>query len=254
MTDPADVAATVLSALGLREQALLDHRQARAASAGDGSADDALDRLVGALAGRRALLVLDNCEHLIGAAAGLADRVLARCPGMRVLATSREPLNIAGEALWPVGPLAETPAEQPLRRAGRRRLPRLRADHRATPPPCPASARRSTGCRLAIELAAARTRAMTPAQIADRLDQRFRLLTGGSRTALPRHQTLRAVVDWSWDLLDDTERALLRRLSVFTGGATLEAAEQVCAGFAGTCLPTPPRRSRPRTCSTCSPR
>src|SRR6185437_4206765 len=116
VTDPADVAATVLSALGVREQALLLTRQPRSAAgngaAGGGGADEALDRLVGALAGRQALLVLDNCEHLIAAAAGVADRVLARCPGMRVLATSREPLNITGEALWPVGPLAESPAER----------------------------------------------------------------------------------------------------------------------------------------------
>ena len=232
VTDPADVAATVLSALGLREQALLITRQARVASAGHDSADDALDRLIGALAGRRALLVLDNCEHLIGAAAGLADRVLARCPGMRVLATSREPLNIAGEALWPVGPLAETPAE----RLFAERAAAVSPGFELTTGNSPAVSRvcqALDGMPLAIELAAARTRAMTPAQIADRLGQRFRLLTGGSRTALPRHQTLRAVVDWSWDLLDDSERALLRRLSVFTGGATLEAAEQVCAGFTG---------------------
>ena len=94
---------------------------------------------------------------------------------------------------------------------------------------------------LAIELAAARLRALTPEQVADRLDDRFRLLTGGSRTAMPRHQTLRAVVDWSWDLLSDAERAVWRRFSVFAGGAGLAAAEQVCAGGPVT----------PRTCSTC---
>src|SRR6185437_12582474 len=207
-------------------------RQPRSAAgngaAGGGDADEALDRLVGALAGRQALLVLDNCEHLIAAAAGVADRVLARCPGMRVLATSREPLNITGEALWPVGPLAESPAERLFAERAAAVSPGFR-------PTAENSAAVSRICQaldgmpLAIELAAARARTMTPAQIADRLDQRFRLLTAGSRTVLPRHQTLRAVVDWSWDLLDDTERALLRRLSVFTGGATLEAAEQVCA-------------------------
>ena len=256
VTDPADVAATVLSALGVREQALLISRQARNAmesgtardpvtgngTAGDGTAgdgatdDDVLERLIGALAGRRALLVLDNCEHLVAAAADLADRVLARCPGMRVLATSREPLNITGEALWPVGPLAESPAERLFTERAAAVSPgfRLTAENS---PAVSGICQALDGMPLAIELAAARVRAMTPAQIADRLDQRFRLLTGGSRTALPRHQTLRAVVDWSWDLLGDTERALLRRLSVFTGGATLEAAEQVCTGLNGTGAP-----------------
>jgi len=222
VTDPGDVAATVLAAFGLREQALLVSRPLQAAD------EDALDRLIGALAARQALLVLDNCEHLVDAAAALADRVLARCPGIRILATSREPLNITGEALWPVGPLPGPRAE----RLFAERAAAVSPGFQLTPDNSAAVARvcqSLDGMPLAIELAAARTRAMTPAQIADRLDQRFRLLTGGSRTALPRHQTLRAVVDWSWDLLGDTERALLRRLSAFTGGATLEAAEQVCA-------------------------
>jgi predicted ATPase len=147
---------------------------------------------------------------------------------MRVLATSREPLNITGEALWPVGPLAESPAERLFTERAAAVSPGFRLsteNSAAVSRICQAL----DGMPLAIELAAARTKTMTPAQIADRLDQRFRLLTAGSRTVLPRHQTLRAVVDWSWDLLDETERALLRRLSVFTGGATLEAAEQVCA-------------------------
>jgi predicted ATPase/DNA-binding SARP family transcriptional activator len=229
VTDPSEVPVTVLSAFGLREQALLVTRQLHARPVDE----DALDRLVGALAGRRALLVLDNCEHVITAAAVLADRVLARCPGIRVLATSREPLNITGEALWPVGPLAESPAEQLFAERAAAVSPgfRLTADNS---PAVSRVCRALDGMPLAIELAAARARTMSPAHIADRLDQRFRLLTGGSRTALPRHQTLRAVVDWSWDLLDERERALLRRLSAFTGGATLEAAEQVCADFSGT--------------------
>jgi len=229
VTEPGDVAPTVLSALGLREQALLVTRSGSASVDHRGAGEDVLGRLIAALAGRQALLVLDNCEHLIGTAADVCDRVLTRCPGMRILATSREPLNITGEALWTVGPLPAAPAE---RLFGERALAvfpgfRLITENSAAVAQVCASL---DGMPLAIELAAARTRAMTPAQIADRLGQRFRLLTGGSRTALPRHQTLRAVVDWSWDLLDDTERALLRRLAVFTGGATLEAAEQVCAG------------------------
>jgi predicted ATPase len=242
VTDPADVAPAVLGAFGLREQALLVTRQLHARPAnrpaagtgapGTGEADDgqedALERLIGALAGRRALLVLDNCEHLIAAAATLADRVLAHCPGLRVLATSREPLNIIGEALWPVGPLAESPAERLFAERAAAGAPGF-ALTAGNAPAVSRNCRALDGMPLAIELAAARTRTMMPAHIADRLDQRFRLLTGGSRTALPRHQTLRAVVDWSWDLLDDGERALLRRLSVFTGGAALEAAERVCA-------------------------
>ena len=267
VTDPAEVAATVLGAFGLREQALLyagrtlggaagvrGERDRAGNGAGDGARGteaDALERLVAALAGRRALLVLDNCEHLVGAAATLADRVLAGCPGMRILATSREPLNINGETLWPVGPL-ELPPDRGVasgargdQAAGVRSYASVALFEQragAVSPGFSVTAaneeavhricRALDGMPLAIELAAARMRSMTAEQVAARLDDRFRLLTGGSRTALPRHQTLRAVVDWSWDLLDDRERALLRRLSVFAGGGTLEAIEQVCAGSA----------------------
>ncbi len=216
----------------------------------------ALGRLLAALAGRRALLVLDNCEHLV-AAARLADRVLAACPQVRIMATSREPLNITGEALWSVGPLTlpPDPAVSSFDSAERVGLPapatvasldasaavrlltqRARAvwpGFEVTAANAPAVARiyrALDGMLLAIELAAARMRTMAPEQVAARLDDRFGLLTGGSRIAMPRHQTLRAVVDWSWDLLDEAERALWRRFSVFAGGATLEATEQVCAG------------------------
>jgi predicted ATPase/DNA-binding SARP family transcriptional activator len=272
VTDPAEVASAVLGALGLREQALLHTR--RTASALAAAADEqagALGRLLAALAARQALLVLDNCEHLVGAAADLADRILAACPRMRILATSREPLAITGEALWAVGPLtlppdpavssliyAEravvSPAGQAasdgeisdggtaavadyasvrlLAQRARAVLPGFEVT-RANAPAVARICRALDGMPLAIELAAARLRTMAPEQVAARLDDRFRLLTGGSRTAVPRHQTLRAVVDWSWDLLDDAERMLWRRFSVFTGGATLEAAEQVCAGPAG---------------------
>src|SRR6266511_104742 len=144
------------------------------------------------------------------------DALLARCPKLRVLATSREPLGLTGEVLHPVGPLpmpegVVTPAEATVR-------PVLRI------------CRALDGLPLAIELAAARLRALSPGQIAARLDDRFRLLADGGRPATARHQTLRAVVDWSWDLLGEPERVLLRRLSVFAGGATLEAVERVCAG------------------------
>jgi predicted ATPase/DNA-binding SARP family transcriptional activator len=246
VTDPADVASTVLSTLGLREQALLNAGRRTALWPPDDQAD-ALGRLLAALAGQRTLLVLDNCEHLVAAAAALADRVLAACPQVRIMATSREPLNITGEALWTVGPLTLPPDPAATSFSTERAVVHDSASVRlltqraravvpgfeVTPDNAPAVAticRALDGMPLAIELAAARLRTMAPEQVAARLDDRFRLLSGGSRTAMPRHQTLRAVVDWSWDLLDNAERALWRRFSVFTGGATLEAAEQVCSG------------------------
>jgi len=226
VTDPAEVAPATLTALGLREQALLGARGPFGVLADD---TDALGRLLAALSGQRALLVLDNCEHLVDAAAALADQVLAACPRVRILATSREPLNITGEALWTVAGLEDRASARLLAERARTVLPGFEvtaANAAAIAQIC----RALDGMPLAIELAAARLRTMAPEQVAARLDDRFQLLTGGSRTAMPRHQTLRAVVDWSWDLLDEAERALWRRFSVFAGGATLEAAEQVCAG------------------------
>jgi len=265
VTDPADLISAVLSVLGLREQALLYAGKPLAARLPPGQAAapdeqaDALSRMLTALAAQRTLLVLDNCEHLIEAAATLADRILAACPQVRVLATSREPLNITGEARWTVGPLTLPPdpavsSDIPERTGPLAPRPtgappgidayasvsllvqRARAVFpgfgltEANAPAVARICRALDGMPLAIELAAARLRTMAPEQVAARLDGRFQLLTGGSRTAMPRHQTLRAVVDWSWDLLDDAERTLWRRFSVFSGGATLEAAEQVCAG------------------------
>ncbi|GAA3349122.1 hypothetical protein GCM10020358_70110 [Amorphoplanes nipponensis] len=195
-----------------------------------------LTRLTDALAGRELLLVLDNCEHLIGAAADVADAVLRGAPGLRLLATSREPLGIAGEQLWPVEPLA---LPRPRAQAASFPAVRLLLDRAVAARPGFTLDPRTTGpvvriCRaldgmpLAIELAAARLRTLPVDVLAGRLADRFRLLTNGSRTALPRHQTLRAVVDWSWDLLDDDERALWRRFAVFHGGADVTAVEQVC--------------------------
>ncbi|WP_046564580.1 BTAD domain-containing putative transcriptional regulator [Micromonospora sp. HK10] len=242
VTDPAEVPQAALAALGLREQALL----ARAGRSAPEPADP-VGRLVDALAGRTVLLLLDNCEHLLDAAAGLTDRLLTACPGLRVLATSREPLGITGEALRPVESLGLPPADAapdtalayPAVRLFADRAGAVRPDFAvdaATVGPVVRICRALDGMPLAIELAAARLRALTAQQVDTRLDDRFRLLTGGSRTALPRHQTLRAVVDWSWDLLDDGERALWRRLATFAGGATLDAVERVCAAV----RPDPP--------------
>ena len=176
------------------------------------------------------LLLLDNCEHVIDAAAALADQLLARCPGLTVLATSREPLGVPGEFVRPVDPLPDPMALRLLADRGAAARPGFRVDaDERTAAACAEICRRLDGLPLAIELAAARLRMLTPRQIADRLDDRFRLLTSGSRTVLPRQQTLRAVVDWSWDLLDEAERTVLRRLSVFAGGCDLAAAEAVCA-------------------------
>ncbi|HEY3681969.1 MAG TPA: BTAD domain-containing putative transcriptional regulator [Streptosporangiaceae bacterium] len=234
--DPADVPHVVLATLGLRERALVPSGLTVPLPPAD-----ATDRLVAALSTGRALIMLDNCEHVIDAVAVLADRVLAACPDVQVLATSREPLGITGERLWPVPPLGMPPADVTAEHAREYPSVRLLAERaRAVRPDftiddgnvaaVAAICRSLDGMPLAIELAAARMRAMSPAQVAERLGDRFRLLTGGSRTALPRHQTLRAVVEWSWDLLTGAERTLARRLSVFGGGATLAAAEQVCAG------------------------
>lgn len=195
------------------------------------------------LADRQALLVLDNCEHVLAAAADLASAIARRCGGVRIIATSREPLQIAGERVHPVPPLAlpaddDAPdvvaASEVVRlfvERARALQPRfaITADNAAA---VAAICRRLDGIPLAIELAAARTRLMTPAQILDRLDQRFQLLTGGNRTAEPRQQTLRAAIAWSYDLLSPDEQAFLQRLAVFRGGWTIEAAAAVCGDVA----------------------
>ncbi|MEU9154765.1 BTAD domain-containing putative transcriptional regulator [Streptomyces sp. NPDC048417] len=186
-------------------------------------AADTTDRLLAALEERELLLVLDNCEHLVEAAAGTAALLLASCPGVRILATSRESLNITGEVLVPVPPLPPEPAERLFLDRARAVRPGF-GGHARVPHICAAL----DGLPLAIELAAARLRTLTPDELADRLDDRFRLLSRGDRSKAPRHRTLRAVVEWSWDLLDEEERELARRLTVFSGGATLAAVEAVC--------------------------
>ncbi|MEU3409574.1 BTAD domain-containing putative transcriptional regulator [Streptomyces sp. NPDC006670] len=229
--DPEDVAEAALAALGARETKLRGAAAEELRALTDRTGDNPLDRLAEHCSRRRLLLLLDNCEHVIGAAAELAERVLTQCPGVRILATSREPLGVPGELLRPVEPLPDPVALRLLDDRGAAAKPGFRVadDPEAAAEIC----RRLDGLPLAIELAAARLRLLTPRQIADRLDDRFRLLTGGARTVLPRQQTLRAVVDWSWDLLDEPERAVLRRLSVFAGGCDLEAAEAVCGDGSG---------------------
>ncbi|KAK1177627.1 BTAD domain-containing putative transcriptional regulator, partial [Streptomyces sp. NBS 14/10] len=223
------VAEAVLTALGARDTAL-GGPGARELRAAEGAALGPLAELLEHCARRRMLLVLDNCEHVVGAAAELAQALLTDCPDVTVLATSREPLGVPGEWVRPVEPLPPEVALRLFAERGAAVRPGFRTDDDR--PACEEICRRLDGLPLAIELAAARLRALTPRQIADRLDSRFRLLTGGHRTALPRQRTLRAVVDWSWDLLDDGERTVLRRLAVFAGGCALEEAEAVCAGDA----------------------
>ncbi|MFF9104587.1 BTAD domain-containing putative transcriptional regulator [Streptomyces rubrogriseus] len=228
--DPADVPEAVLTAVGARETVLYraGAEEMRAATASEGQ-DTAVERLVEHCGRRRMLIVLDNCEHVVDAAARLTEELLARCPHLTVLATSREPLGVRGESLRPVEPLSEPAALRLLADRGAAARPGFRVDaDEETAAACAEICRRLDGLPLAIELAAARLRMLTPRQIADRLDDRFRLLTSGSRTVLPRQQTLRAVVDWSWDLLDADEREVLGRLSVFAGGCDLPAAEAVC--------------------------
>ncbi|MBO1418119.1 winged helix-turn-helix domain-containing protein [Streptomyces sp. FH025] len=226
LESPEAVPAAVVSALGLRE-IVLHSSSSMVAEVLDKRVEDPVRRLVEHCGHRRMLLVLDNCEHLIQAAAELTDVLLAECPGLTVLATSREPLGVPGEAVLPVEPLPDPVALRLL--AERAAAARPGFDPRSDPEACAEICRRLDGLPLAIELAAARLRVMTARQIADRLDGRFALLTAGSRTLLPRQQTLRAVVDWSWDLLGKRERAVLRRLSVFAGGWQLEDAEAICA-------------------------
>jgi predicted ATPase/class 3 adenylate cyclase len=194
------------------------------------------------LRAKRLLLILDNCEHLLDACARLADRLLRACPQLSILASSREFLGVKGEAPYRVPPMSLPDAHQlpPLEQLVSYDAVRLFVERaRMISPEFTLTEKNASaliqvvsrvdGIPLAIELAAARLRVLSVEQIAGRLNDAFRLLTGGSRTVLPRHQTLRALIDWSYNLLDNPERILLRRLSVFSGGWSLEAAERVCA-------------------------
>lgn len=225
LSDPALVPQQVLSALGVPEEPGRGH----------------VDTLVASLCPRHLFLVLDGCEHLLWACAELAEALLLSCPKVRVLATSREPLRISGETTWRVPSLAVPDAEAiqlgvDLEKFDAVRLFVDRAlqskpDFSVSPSNAAAIVEvceRLGGIPLALELAATRVKVLSCEQIASRLNDQFRLLTGGARNALPRHQTLRAAVDWSHDLLSVEEQALFRRLSVFAGGFSLEAAEAIC--------------------------
>ena len=227
LVDAALVPSAVATALGLREE----------------PDKPLLTTLLDFLCQRELLIILDNCEHLVEACAHFADSVLRNSHKTCILASSREPLTIGGELAWRVSPLstpdpkAQTSIEQLTQFAAVRLfIERARFSHasfQVTNDNAPAVSQicwQLDGVPLAIELAASRVRAMRVEQIAERLGDRFRLLTGGSRAALPRHQTLRATIGWSYDLLSDRERALFSRLSVFAGGWTLEAAEDICGG------------------------
>jgi len=248
--DPAVLAEVVGAALELREE------PPEPGAAPTGPAE----RLAGFLRDKAMLLVLDNCEHLVAACAELVGRLLRTAPGVRVLATSREVLGVAGEVVWPVpslavpdpvpdfaaepgvaglaGPGGDGAAPEALAGYDAVRLFAERAAaadpgfalDAATAPAVAELCRRLDGLPLAIELAAARVRVLPVPEIAARLGDRFRLLGGGGRTADPRQRTLRATVDWSWELLEEPDRRLWRRLAVFSGGWTVAAAEAVCAG------------------------
>jgi predicted ATPase/class 3 adenylate cyclase len=229
LTDPDFVLPSVVKVLGLSEPV----------------GRSLLSTIVDHLKGKRLLILLDDCDPVLAASAELAEALIGTCPAIRVVVTSREALGVAGEAILPIASLG-TPEVRPtvspsdLEAVDACRLFVERAN--AVQPGFTVTernarsvvqiCRRLDGIPLALELAAARVRTLPVEQIASRLDDRFRLLSGGSRAAVARHQTLRATMDWSYDLLTEPERAILRRLSVFAGGATLEAVESVCAGDA----------------------
>lgn len=240
VADGAEIAAAVARALGVEET----------------PGRHAEDALIEHLAGRQTLLILDNCEHVVAAAAALIAHLLSHCPDVRVLATGREALGVPGEQAYRVAPLPtpdegrsltpETLGKYPAVALFVERAAQHQPGFRLTAENAPAIAhicRRLDGIPLALELAAARVTTLTVGQIADRLDDRFRLLRGGLRTARPRQQTLQASMDWSYDLLTPDEQTLFRRLAVFAGGWTLDAAEAIW-NAEGDCV-TSDRKGRP---------
>ena len=225
VAEPDIVAQTVASQLG----------------APDAPGQDATEAITGHVGGRPVLIVLDNCEHLADAVADLAERLLADCPALTILTTSREPLGVEGECSWLVPPLSWPDAVRLFEQRAQLVRPSFRVSEDnadAVRQIC----RRLDGLPLAIELAAARMRILSAAQLGERLDDLFAVLAGGARSAPRRHQALRATLDWSYELLTADERAVFRRLAIFSGGFTLAAAEQIAAGDG----------IRPGTSSTCS--
>ena len=227
LSEPEIIPQAILSTIGINEQA----------------GKPAIELLKEYLRERRSLIVLDNCEHLIDASARVTDMLLNAAPELKILASSREALGVRGELSYPVPSLSSPdiknlPVTEKLSQYEAVRLfidraslvsPNFMVD-KDNAPFIAQICYRLDGIPLAIELAAARVKMLSVEQISDRLDDRFRLLTGGARTALPRQQTLRALIDWSYDILSENERLLLCRLSVFSGGWSIEAAEEVCAG------------------------
>ena len=196
---------------------------------GERAGESVVDQLRAALMGHRALVVLDNCEHLLDPCAQLIETLLMGCPELTAIATSREALGVQGETAWLVPPLEITESMQLFVERAQAAQPSFAlnpSNHAAVKEIC----KRLDGIPLAIELAAARIKVLTPEQIAERLSDAFKLLVAGSRTALPRHRTLRGTMDWSYGLLSDREQILLRHLAVFSSGFTLDAAEAVCGG------------------------
>jgi predicted ATPase/class 3 adenylate cyclase len=227
LTDPSLIPQTILSAIGIADQPGMTP----------------LELLLDYFQDKKALIVLDNCEHLLDASAQMANSLLNSAPGLKILASSREMLGVRGEAAYLVPSLSlpdikHLPQIEQLSQYEAVRLfidrallvsPHFSVD-RSNAPFLAQICHRLDGIPLAIELAAARVRMLSLEQISARLDNRFQLLTGGARTLLPRQQTLRALIDWSYDLLTEQERFLLCQLSVFAGGWTLEAAEEICSG------------------------
>ncbi|WP_460443761.1 BTAD domain-containing putative transcriptional regulator [Amycolatopsis cihanbeyliensis] len=235
VTEPAKVGAAVLAGIGLRGGAMFEARMR--------VEGDELDVLADRLGGRDSLLLVDNCEHVVDAVAHLVAALLSRCAGLRVVATSREALAIDGEALVPLDPLPLPEPEGDVEQARRTASVRLFAERAAAVRPgfdvdeanladTTRVVRGLDGLPLALELAAARLRTMALPGLAAGLSDRFRLLTTGSRTAVPRHRTLRAVIAWSWDLLEPDARTVAERISILPGGVTPDSATAICAGTA----------------------
>ncbi len=242
----ADVQSDFLDGVGwvdlsqLINPTLLPHTVSHALGIYEVPARPLEDSIADYLRPRHSLLVLDNCEHLVEACADLVERLLRSCPQLKILATSRQLLNVAGEIAWIVPSLALPASDQPLlydneaydavqlfaerARAAQPRFKLTKENWQAVVRIC----RRLDGIPLAIELAASRVRVLTVPEIESHLDERFHLLVGGTRTALPRHRTMRATIDWSYGLLSEHEKILFRRIAVFAGGFTLQAATRVC--------------------------